>query len=209
MSIAEIVSNVIYINLDSRTDRKELIESELSKIFPKEKLHRLSAIRHTTNGSIGCTMSHVAALEKAIKENWTNVLIVEDDLEFTASLEEINEGFCKHYMHSHDVILLAGSKPNCTHDGRLRHAHSTLSYFIESHYYLKLLANMKEGLELFVNTGETWNYAGDVYWNKLIKTDSWYILNPMACKQRADYSDIEKQIMNYDALFKITIVDSD
>jgi hypothetical protein len=100
---------------------------------------------------------------------------------------------------------MSGSLAVCNQDGRLIKTKSTMNYFIESHYYPKLLENLKDGLELFLKTGETWNYACDVYWNQLIKDNTWYILNPIVCRQRNDYSDIEKKTVDYDEFYKLTV----
>jgi len=74
----EEIEKVVYINLEERTDRRAEIQKQLS-IFHHEKIVRFNAIKHR-NGAIGCSMSHIAALELAIQNNWKNVLIVEDDM---------------------------------------------------------------------------------------------------------------------------------
>ncbi len=76
------ISKIVYINLDHRTDRNmEMLEQFEKLKIPKDKILRFSAIKHD-NGSIGCTQSHIAVLEMAIREKWENVLILEDDFNF-------------------------------------------------------------------------------------------------------------------------------
>ena len=53
------IQHAFYINLEHRTDRKEQIENELSIMGINAK--RFNAVC-TTNGAIGCTMSHLKLL---------------------------------------------------------------------------------------------------------------------------------------------------
>ena len=61
----EVISKVIYINLEDDTTRKNQIENELKKHFKNEKISRFNAIRES-NGAVGCTKSHIKILETAI-----------------------------------------------------------------------------------------------------------------------------------------------
>ena len=74
------IKHIFYINLEKRTDRKEHVEKELEKIgiYGAERFNAISLI----NGAIGCSMSHIKCLETAKKNNWSHVLIVEDDIQF-------------------------------------------------------------------------------------------------------------------------------
>ena len=86
-SMLEYIEKVVYINLEHRTDRKELIEKELS-IFHSEKVIRFNAIKED-NGHIGSSKSHIEVLKLSIKNDWKNVLIVEDD----ASWHNLENGY--------------------------------------------------------------------------------------------------------------------
>jgi glycosyl transferase family 25 len=97
------IKKVLYINLDSRTDRKERIE----KVLRNFSYERITAIQHKI-GSIGCSMSHIYAIEYAIKQKWDNVLIMEDDMEwndFFVNYLKLIELMKKPY----DVIVLGGT----------------------------------------------------------------------------------------------------
>jgi GR25 family glycosyltransferase involved in LPS biosynthesis len=56
-----------YINLEERLDRKENIEKELSKL--NINYERFNAVKHTI-GALGCTISHMKALEKRIERRY-------------------------------------------------------------------------------------------------------------------------------------------
>ena len=72
--------NVMYINLDSRVDRKEHVEKELVKIGVIHP-ERLKAVK-LENGALGCSMSHLKCIEIAKQQNYEYVLICEDDITF-------------------------------------------------------------------------------------------------------------------------------
>lgn len=80
------IKNAIYINLDSRVDRRELFEkqfAELAALYPKEYTFvpaaRFSAIRDDANGAMGCTRSHIECLKIALHNDWEHAVIFEDD----------------------------------------------------------------------------------------------------------------------------------
>ena len=95
MSINSIndITNIFYINLEHRTDRKEHVETELLKIGLIGQ--RFNAIK-MDNGAIGCSMSHLKLLQDAVKHNLEHILIVEDDITFlnpTLFINQINNFF--------------------------------------------------------------------------------------------------------------------
>ena len=105
------IQHAFYINLEHRTDRREQIEQEL--LIMGINSQRFNAI-HTTNGSIGCTMSHLRLLEKAILENYSHILILEDDIQFLEpETFKINfNKFLKLHENNWDVIIFSGNKSN-------------------------------------------------------------------------------------------------
>jgi len=74
------IKHCFYINLESRVDRREHIESQLKSIgivAPR----RFNAIK-LKNGRVGCSISHIKSIEKAKKKNRPNVIIFVDFLLF-------------------------------------------------------------------------------------------------------------------------------
>jgi glycosyl transferase family 25 len=101
------IKHVFYINLDTRTDRKEYIENHLKSIGLNAQ--RFNAIK-LKNGAIGCSMSHLKLLETAKANNWDHILIVEDDIQFTKPdffVSQFNTFLEQN--KSFDVVLLAGN----------------------------------------------------------------------------------------------------
>lgn len=86
----DMVDIVMYINLDNRKDRMYDMERELLRVgIPQHKLIRISAVRNTDCGALGCTCSHIKCLQLARKRGWNRVMILEDDFNFMLSIERL------------------------------------------------------------------------------------------------------------------------
>lgn len=195
------IKHVFYINLLSRPDRKNHVESQLSSIGIAAT--RFNAIK-MNNGAIGCSMSHLKIIETAKANNWEHVLIVEDDILFTKPkffIDQFNK-FLKNHQ-DFDVVLIAGNNlppynkidDTCV---QVTHCQTTTGYLVKNHYFDKLIINYKEGiLNLMKEPNNHRLYAIDKYWFNLQKIDKWYLITPLTVTQREDYSDIEKRPTNY------------
>ncbi len=91
--ITDYFQGVYAVNLPERTDRRQLIVKELEKaempltltqveIFPAIRPDEAGGF--PSIGARGCFSSHVAILKQAKQQGFSNVLIVEDDLEISA-----------------------------------------------------------------------------------------------------------------------------
>jgi GR25 family glycosyltransferase involved in LPS biosynthesis len=200
----------LYINLESRKDRKEHIEGELKSIGIQGV--RFNAIK-LQNGRIGCSMSHLKCLQIAKKNNWPYVMICEDDLLFLDKEKAVNHmnAFFKLPSSENDncnIVLLAGNNvpPYKKIDDtciRVSHCQTTTGYIVKNAYYDTLIENIKTGIEkLMKNPTNAFSYAIDKYWIQLQKRDVWYLLAPIIAVQREDYSDIEQRTTNYEHIMK-------
>ena len=200
----------LYINLESRKDRREHIEQELKSVG----IHgiRFNAIK-LQNGRVGCSMSHLKCLQIAKKNNWPYVMICEDDLLFLdkeKAIHHINNFFKMHSDNkdSCNILLLAGNNvpPYKVIDDtciRVSHCQTTTGYIVKNAYYDTLMENIKTGIEkLMKNPTNHTMYAIDKYWIQLQKKDIWYLLAPIIAVQREDYSDIEQRKTNYEHIMK-------
>ena len=200
----------LYINLESRKDRKEHIEGELKSIG----IHgvRFNAIK-LQNGRIGCSMSHLKCLQIAKKNNWPYVMICEDDLLFLDKEKAVNHMNAFFKLHSGEndncnIVLLAGNNvpPYKRIDDtciRVSHCQTTTGYIVKNAYYDTLIENIKTGIEkLMKNPTNAFSYAIDKFWIQLQKRDVWYLLAPIIAVQREDYSDIEQRTTNYEYIMK-------
>jgi hypothetical protein len=64
-----------------------------------------------------------------------------------------------------------------------------------------MVENIKMGLSNFIRKPEQPSlYAIDKFWFTLQQADSWFLIIPPTVVQREDYSDIEKKVINYQAI---------
>jgi glycosyl transferase family 25 len=205
MSINSIndITNIFYINLEHRTDRKEHVETELLKIGLIGQ--RFNAIK-MDNGAIGCSMSHLKLLQDAVKHNLEHILIVEDDITFlnpTLFINQINN-FFKLHNNNWDVILFAGNNipPYQNIDDtciKVSRCQTTTGYLVNGHYIKILLQNVKMGLTQLLNNPFQRNlFAIDKYWFILQSLHNWYLIIPPTVVQQEGYSDIEKRVTNFE-----------
>lgn len=206
----EFVDKVVYINLDHREDRRQIMRRFVDEgRIPDEKVMRYSAIKNSL-GIIGCALSHIGVLKMARDNKWKSVLILEDDLEWL----DFNNGYKlleqTISQEPFDVCLLTGVYIDVKYP-KLKFGMHTNAYIVNHHYYDKLIHNMEEGLNKKLSPiakPHIWNkpqmffykhiyphiYNVDIYWVKLQQTDNWIAIDPICC-QTAVYSDINKEII--------------
>lgn len=197
----EFIEKVVYINLNERTDRRAAVEAELLRVFPSERIERFAAIRNA-KGAVGCSLSHIAVLERAKAAGWANVLVVEDDMVWTTDLDRSAAHVARTVLDGNwDVLLLGGTFVDCTLEGRVNVAQSGVCYLVQQEYYDTLIANLREGVEGLIRGGDYAVFALDQFWKRLQPRDRWWVALPMACYQRPDFSDIEGRMVDYRQYF--------
>ena len=83
---------IIYINLENRQDRKDLLIKELETLNTNmKKVHKVSGVYIPKNGHKGCVQSHIIALNMIKMNKWDRVLILEDDAQLDVSPEIFNK----------------------------------------------------------------------------------------------------------------------
>ena len=187
------ITNVLFINLDSRTDRRKHFESQFFEIGFHPQ--RFAAIQNA-RGAIGCTMSHIACMEMAIQNNWDHVLVCEDDATIINPgqlVHQVNH-FFQRFNDSWDVLLLAGNnyqpfRQESPEAVRVANCQTTTAYLVRRPYFETLLANFKEGLRKLK--------AIDQYWKLLQRRDRWYLIVPISMIQRSDFSDVSNRRVDY------------
>ena len=198
------LTNIFYINLESRLDRRLFFENQMKTVGFKAE--RFEAIKHNI-GAIGCSLSHLHLLKYARCNNLDHILIMEDDIMFLNPkifINNLNECLLNH--SDFDVLLIAGNNMGdytrldnyCV---KISKCQTTTGYIVKKHYYDKLIKNYEDGInKLLQNIKYRHNYTIDQYWNKLQLIDKWYLVTPLTVTQKPDYSDIEKRIINYNNL---------
>jgi len=201
----ELFENILYINLDHRTDRLEHVQGELSKMgfshaerFPAVKLPA---------GNVGCTISHIKCIELAKSRGWSQVFICEDDITFTnpSQLMESARKFVDSKIEW-NVLVIGGNnchpfQPVGDFCARVQNIQTTTGYIVKQHYYDILLTNFREGLEKLMREPNKKNqYALDIHWKQLQIIHQWYVLTPLTVIQYYDYSDIEEKVVDYSSM---------
>ena len=195
------IKHAFYINLASRPDRKQHVESQLNTLGITAE--RFNAIK-LPNGALGCSMSHLKCLEIAKANSWPHLLIIEDDIKFVNPnmfKTQLNLFLSKH--KSWDVVLVGGNNvpPYTRIDDtcvRVSTCQTTTGYLVNGHYFDTLIENFRSGIKKLIEFPQQHViYAIDKYWFQLQKRDNWFLIIPLTVTQREDYSDIEKRPTNY------------
>ena len=195
------IKHAFYINLSSRPDRKQHVEEQLKIMgIPAQ---RFNAIK-LANGALGCSLSHLKCLETAKENNWSHLLVVEDDIKFLDP-NLFKTQFSK-FLTNHkswDVIIVGGNNvppyqkidDTCV---KVSSCQTTTGYLVNGHYFDTLIENFRTGIKkLMENPQMHILYAIDKYWFNIQKIHNWFLIIPLTVTQREDYSDIEKRATNY------------
>jgi hypothetical protein len=201
------IDRIIYINLDYREDRRQEIEREIERFGLKERVERFSGIRVPEQGILGCTQSHLAVLKLAKERGYKNILILEDDFEFTISKSELENNLSTFFESGieYDVCMISYLLQNleenvegCHLIGRVLKAQTASGYLVNANYYDKLIELYEWACPLLETTKAHWLYANDQCWKILQNQDKWYYFKDRFGKQRASYSDNSMTFMDYD-----------
>jgi GR25 family glycosyltransferase involved in LPS biosynthesis len=200
--VSDYIDMVFYINLDSRSDRKEDIEKELNEY--ELNYERIPAVEISYFGALGASYSHLNALCIAKERGYKNILIMEDDFTFTVSKDEFENEMEQFFTSNidYDVCLLSYNLENyceCEKDFlyKIQFAQTASGYLVNEKYYDLLIENFRESSDKLGATWVTWVYAVDVYWKHLQIKDNWYCFKNRIGVQKASYSDIRKDFVDY------------
>ena len=220
----ELFDGILFINLNDRKDRLESVHNEFKKYNVNDKLiNRISAIKNSQCGHIGCAESHIKAMKFAKEKKWNRTLILEDDFTFSMEKDKIFESLRNFYKNNNnwDVVLLGLGTANNKHkydkteiEGvvKLKHCTTAIGYVVNNKYIDTLMNNfsdslnlMKEELNIKLKNDPNHymnftNNAIDQRWNILIKKDNFYLFDPFILKTRLSKSSIDKLDIIYNKL---------
>ena len=197
------INKIFYINLDKRIDRKSEIETELLNYNLLENSERISAIYTPGQGILGCTISHLKAIQLAKERNYENVLILEDDFQFIISKSEF-ENLLTEFFNNHipyDICMISYNIQSSQATPypflyKILEAQTASGYIIHRQFYDKMIELYEWAIPLLQNTGEHWNYANDQCWKRLQPISNWYCFSPRCGIQRPSYSDNTERFEN-------------
>jgi hypothetical protein len=206
------VDKIYLINLEHRKDRLESILGELKKVGAlNSKIKRINAVYFKDFGAIGCGMSHRLALIDAIRNNFENSLILEDDFILSVKPNEFNNYLERAYeeVKSWDVLMLSVNieqylSTEFSYLFKLQKGRTTSGYIINKSLLTQVENNFKEAIELMKKYKDSTedvlvkhNFAIDMYWQKLQPMNKWYCFNPRLGEQMPSYSDVENKFTQY------------
>ncbi|EDV0264102.1 glycosyltransferase [Salmonella enterica subsp. salamae] len=210
------VEKVIYINLENRKDRRSFIESEFKKVgIPKDKIIRFDAIEHPI-GHLGCAMSHAKVMEEAIINNWGNILVLEDDMQFStikSDIDRVNLFFDTLRRIEWNMALLSANYHQVqifksTADiVRVLSTWCCGAYIVNATYIPILYQNFSESVAKLKQGGFKGVYACDVHWMHLSEKHTWLGMYPVVAQPKPDVSTIEGCYMDYTHAFQKSIED--
>lgn len=198
------IDHIFYINLDKRTDRKELFEAEMAKY--ELTAERFSAIYYPPpKGTVGCGKSHLQILEIAKSRKYKNILILEDDFYFTEPKHIVEDSLHQLFTTKphFDVCFVAYNLISGTIDEnnplftRVTNASTSSGYIVNEHYYDKLIELYKDAMPKLEETMMHWIYANDQIWKTLQEKDNWYCFTNRLGKQRDGFSDTSNSYSSY------------
>ena len=201
-SIKQYIDNVIYINLDSRTDRRAQIEKEL-EIFDKAKLHRvpgvISEIQDTKHRALAITKTHLNAIHLAKQSGWKNVLVTEDDA-YWSNIERAYPAFEKLIQKPYDVIMFGSQRPKFNKDTfRVEESYGAHAYLVNQNHYDILIKKLEELIANFnpKTPGFIDAEHDTMVFRPLQKEYNWFIVIPSLMNQRPGFSNRLAKHTNY------------
>ena len=188
------ITNVVYVNLDSRTNRKSQIEGELS-IFNPEQVHRVPGIvpeiSDEANRNVALARAHLNAVKLARDKQWENTLFLEDDSVWTNN-EEALKCFEKLINQPYDAIMLGHNSAQYDKDTlRIIIAHSGASYLLHKSHYDIYIERLEAMINSFVS-GVTLPkdvLVDNIVFSPLQKEYKWFAVVPPLMIQKPGHSD--------------------
>jgi hypothetical protein len=197
---------IYFINLESRTDRREQIVHELKQldfIHHNEHIYRVDAIFDKL-GHKGCSKSHIKTLELFMNSTYEHAMIFEDDFQFTLPPEEMKKTLSTFFEKGipYDVVMLSENMGTMTDTSylflkKITQVQTTSGYMVHKSFAPTLYESFVEGLRLLEKDYDYFLYCLDQYWKHLQPNSLWYIFSPKWGKQRAGFSNIENKHVDY------------
>lgn len=201
------IENKYCINLPTRKDRKYLVQQEFKKIGLKD-MNFFSAVRPAleaknengmTVGAMGTFLSHFSLLEKAYKNGFTDLLIIEDDCEFVNGFNVLINELWQNLPEEWDMIWIGGNERNKQKARALEHYQIIPGDYYGSHCILF----SKSGIEKVYKTISVLGVKDqiDIFYSRYIPDFKQYAFSVPLSTQNWTVGDIINHLyhdsMNY------------
>jgi GR25 family glycosyltransferase involved in LPS biosynthesis len=207
--VSTMIDCLYYINLDSRTDRREHIEKNVIPIFEKhvKNIKRFPAFDHTnyetvTQRAAGCAFSHLQVWRESIFEKFDKVLILEDDFEFivdSKTVDEVLELLNKIDFELCNLAYVTTSpvyKTNLKYIYKCNAIQTASCYIANSNFLEKMIPSIKEAADNLMTNQNHHGNAIDIAWQKFQNNSKWYLTKRLG-KQLVGHSNIQNYYVDY------------
>ena len=209
MKLFERFDKVYLINLSHRKDRlvefnKEIEKYNLGIYYRFEaingKFHKKKYQTSLNDGEVGIILTNIEILKDAKKNDYKEILIIEDDCSFTEEILNI-ESYFKELPNDWKMLYFGGNhnthigvnSPKVINDKviKLHHTYSAHFVVLKNDIFDELLFSLS-----------LLNKQLDVIYAEIQKRHIVYSFYPAIAKQRADFSDIQNKQVDYNWLIK-------
>jgi glycosyl transferase family 25 len=215
MRLNNYFDKIYCINLDRRTDRWDFCLKEFEKY--DLNVERFSAVDgNTDNYSLGYpydnelagAISHLNVVKKSKESNLKNVLILEDDVIFHEDLNNLFTEFVKQLPNNWEGFLFGGNhiggklqvSPNI---GKINRSYALHAYGLNEKSYDYIINYLEHKIGKIIKEGKDvikTSVAADFFMADTQQVLNWYCFTPHLAWQKEDFSDIQKNNVNYDFL---------
>lgn len=200
------IDKYLYNNLEHRTDRKDHMQTQFATIkVNADNILRIDACYRPGFGHLGCSESHIKALQTALDNGWEWTAIFEDDFTFRRPAEFHTEVQNALKVFKPDILLLAQGDKGLTYEDttdptiiRIKRSVTASGYIIHKQYVPILLKNFQESRNNLEAAGKdaTW-FCLDQAWAPLQRTDRWFGFKQPIGYQEEGHSDIVGAYVRY------------
>lgn len=189
---------IFFINLASRSDRRQSIQRELRELG-QHKVHRILATPDE-NGALGCARSHLRIAERMAAAP-TIAIVLEDDVTFVAEPGQIFEVVAEFLQdRSLDVLCLAHrSKRTLAWNSSLlvsNDIQTTAAYLVKARAWEALERSFRKSVEELSIGMPVWESAIDIKWKKAQTFDLLFAVpRQQLAVQRYGWSDISRSFV--------------
>lgn len=194
---------VYVINLDRRPDRYESFLAEL-KMYGLNGIIRYPAIDGSTltnntpllSGELGVLLTHHNIIKECINRNLSNVLILEDDVQFTNEINNVGE-YLNKLPDDWDFIYFGGNHKYGKPTEMINDKIIKLNYTVA----LQCVAIKNTMFEILDNILTKQKKQVDTYYAELHDRFNAYGFHPNMAKQKIGFSDIQNRVVDYNIYF--------
>jgi glycosyl transferase family 25 len=194
--------NIVYINIDERTDRRWRFEKHMNEY--DLTFERYSAIKDSF-GPLGCAKSHLNVLKNARSNGYENIIIMEDDFAFNLPPKIVDEKL--KLIFDNDLVFdvfhlsfrwrLYNDSEEYSYLKKLNFCHYCSCYIVNKQCYDEIIEWWEKSLVLLEHTKKTSLYSCDISYTPLLRKKKWYSFHEPIGLQLSGYSNIENRYINH------------